>query len=211
MLYELEYNIFRKIIIKDLLFDFISYYEKQFIIKPSNIRQQLIDDRIGLMFGSQFCILKVDNEIGFDEARKVFVKKINESDTFSVSSTFHEAESLYYTMNELSLKKQLVKILKNKNEDIFLDNIQYKTKFNYNFLDSFDIDKPCIIDDNIDSPCNSEQNFEEVSYVMRARLADRKEKRTLSYNLDYKKCKKLFGDIIKDIKLEEAEDLLNDI
>src|SRR5690606_23025812 len=59
LLYELEYGIFRKIIIKPILEDFIRFYESQFQNKP-NVAQELIDERVALVFGAKFCLLKTE-------------------------------------------------------------------------------------------------------------------------------------------------------
>jgi len=210
LLYELEYSIFRKIIIKDILEGYIQFYESQYNSKPV-VKQEIIDERIALLYCSRFCLIKVDHEIGFDEARDLFAKSIDADNNFSAGATFHHGNPSYYTMNEISLKKQLIKILKIKNEDLFLEKPKYKFVDTKNFLDKFEFNKPYIYDDNLDEPYNDVEIFTTINREMSNRLLDIRERGIVHFNLDYNKCKKALEQINKEIQNEESEDLLADI
>jgi len=210
LLYELEYSIFRKIIIKDILENYIHFYENQYILKP-DVKQEIIDERIALLYGSKFCFLKVESEIGFDKARDLFSNSIDGDDNFSTGATFHHTSPPYYTMNENSLKKQLIKILKIKNEDLFLEKPNYNTVDRETFLEKFEFNKPYICDDNLGEPYNDIEIFATINHQMANRLRDRREKGIMHFNLDYNKCKKVLAQINKEIQNEESEDLLGDI
>lgn len=210
LLYELEYGIFRKIIIKSIIEDFISYYESQYKVKPE-IAQDILDERIALLYGSKFCILKVEKEIGFEKARELFAKTVNGDETFSAGATFHHSDPPYYTMNEISLRKQLIKILKIKNEDLFIEKPGYQLADKETFLNKFDFDTPYVINDNLSEPYNDVEVFTFINKEMASRLRERRERGIMDFNLDYKKCKKALEQINKDIKNEESHDLLADI
>jgi hypothetical protein len=210
LLYELEYKIFRKVIIKTLLEDFINFYEIQFVNKP-DIEQAIIDERISLTYGSTFCLLKVKEDIGFDKAREAFATKIGKDETFSTGATCHHSNPPYYTMNEISLKKHLIKILRIKNEDLFLDKPQYQTIDKDTFLDNFEFDIPYIIDDRLDQPYNNVDVFTTINREIASRHRERRERGNINFNLDYNKCKKQLELINKDILNEESQDLLADI
>ncbi len=210
LLYELENRIFRKVIIKTLLEDFINFYEMQFINKP-DIEQAIIDERISLTYGSTFCFLKVKKDIGFDKAREAFANKVGKDESFSTGATCHHSKPLYYTMNEISLKKHLIKILRIKNEDLFLDKPEYQTIDKDKFLDNFEFDIPYIIDDRLDQPYNNVDVFTTINREIASRHRERRERGNINFNLDYNKCKKQLELINKDILNEESQDLLADI
>jgi hypothetical protein len=211
LLYELEYKIFRKIIIKSILENFVNYYESQFQTKP-NLSQDLIDERIALVFASRFCILKTEDEIGFDKARENFAKAMKvDADGFRSGVTFHHSTPCYYTMSELSLNKQILKILRLKNEDLFIEKISTHKRLMEKHLKEFDFNVTYLIDDNLEKPYNKPEIFESVNGVLRDRLTELREMKQLDYNLDYNKCKTQLEAINKEIKLESNEDLLSNI
>lgn len=210
LLYELEPRIFRKIIIKNLLEDFVSFYENQYPLKP-DVSSEILDERIALMYGAKFCFLKVENEIGFDKAQEIFANKIGKDENFNTGATFHHTTPPYYTMNEISLKKQLIKILRIKNEDLFQDKSKFQSQDIEDVLSKFEFDKAYVFDDNLNEPYNDKHCFLSLNREMASRLTERQERNVINFNLDYKKCKKLLESINKEIILEESEDLLADI
>lgn len=211
LLYELEYKIFRKIIIKSILEDFVNYYESQFQTKP-NLSQDLIDERIALVFASRFCILKTEEEIGFDKATESFANAIKvDADGFRSGATFHHSTSSYYTMNEHSLNKQILKILRLKNEDLFIEKSSKRQRLLEEHLIEFEFNIPYLIDDNPEKPYNKPEIFESVNGELRNRLRELRERKQLDYNLDYNKCKVQLEAINKELKLEANEDLLSNI
>ncbi len=211
LLYELEYKIFRKVIIKTILEDFINFYESQFIDKP-DVSQELIDERIALVFVSRFCILKTKTEIGFDKARVKFAEAINEdSESFRTGATFHHSTPNYYTLNELSLNKQILKILRLKKVDLFIENISKGNRIIEDQLKDFKFNEAYIVDDNLDKPYNKPETFENVNGELKNRLKELRERNQLNYNLDYKKSQAQLKAINKEIQLESEEDLLANI
>jgi len=211
LLYELEYGIFRKIIIKPILEDFIRFYESQFQNKPG-VDQELIDERIALVFGAKFCLLKTETKIGFDKAREAFAKNIGaDVDTFKAGATFHHSTPSYYTMNELSLQKQIIKILRLKNENLFIETKSKNGRIIDEQLENFEFNVPYVIDDNLEQPYNKPELFTSVNNEISRRLKDIREHDKLSYNLEYKKCKAELKSIEKEIKNENAFDLLSNI
>ncbi|PDS25047.1 NACHT domain-containing protein [Flavobacterium branchiophilum] len=210
LLYELEPRIFRKIIIKKILEDYVSFYENQYPIKPE-VSNEILDERIGLMYGAKFCMLKVENEIGFDKAQEIFANKIGKDENFNTGATFHHTQPPYYTMNEISLKKQLIKILRIKNEDLFQDKPKFQSQDIEVVLSKFEFDKPYVFDDNLNEPYNDKHCFSSLNREMASRLREMQERNIINFNLDYKKCKKLLEAINKEIISEESEDLLADI
>ncbi len=211
LLYELEYGIFRKIIIKPILEDFIKFYECQFETKPK-ISQELINERVALVFGSKFCLLKTKTEIGFEKAREAFAEKIGaDVDNFRAGATFHHSQPPYYTMNELTLSKQLIKILRLKNEDLFIETNSKRGRIIDEHLSVFEYDTPYVIDDDVNQPYNQPEIFESLNNEINSRLRDFREKGNLSYNLDYKKCKLKLKEIEQEILKEESLDLFSNI
>lgn len=212
LLYELEYKIFRKIIIRAILEDFVSFYESQFQTKPESISQELIDERIALVFAARFCILKTENDIGFDKARESFAKAIGtDLNGFRSGATFHHSTPCYYTMNELSLNKQILKILRLKNENLFIEDVSKRHRISNEQLDEFDFNTAYLLDDNINAPYNKPELFEGINGELKNRLIELREIKQLSFNLDYNKCKKELEAIQKELNLESKEDLLSNI
>jgi hypothetical protein len=206
LLYELEPKIFRKIIIKPILEDFISFYSSQFLEKL-DIPVKLINERVGLCFSSEFCILNPDKEIGFDKARGIFAKTISADDSFITGATFHHGEE-YYTMSETSLKKQIIKILRLKSQNLFIEEKPSVGSIR-SIISEFELNKPYIINDNLKEVFNKKENFMMVNGEMSSRIMDRRDK--LTFNLDFKKCKKSLDLINKEILNDDSQNLLDDI
>jgi hypothetical protein len=178
LLYELEYRIFRKIIIKPILKDFIAFYESQFKNKP-DVPQELIDERIALVFGARFCLLKTETEIGFDKAREAFAQKIGaDLDTFKAGATFHHSTPSFYSMNELTLQKQIIKILRLKNENLFIEKKNKNGRIIDDQLENFDYNIAYVIDDNLEQPYNKPELFNSINNEINRRLRDIRERQT---------------------------------
>lgn len=212
LLYELEPRIFRKIIIKKLLEDYIDFYDNQYPVKP-DIPKEILQERISLMFGAKFCLVKVAEEIGFDKAIEMFTNKIGKDENINTGAAFTHSEGLYsyYTLNEISLKKHLIKILQIKNEDLFQDKLTYKIEQFETVLNKFEFNIPYVFDDNINEPYNNLEVFTALNREIATKIKERQESRIVNYNLDYDKCKKLLESINREILNEENDDLLADI
>lgn len=208
LLYELEYKLFRKIIVKPILEEFIQFYESTFKDK-GELDKSLIDERISLMFASKFCFIRVSKDIGFDNAKAIFKKSISQENDFAVSSLrTNSAEYTYYTMNELSLKKQLIKILKNKNEDLFSNELS--SGRNRAIIGRFQIDKAYIVNDNLIEEFNLPENFGSFNELMRDKHKERFDNEETFY-LDYQKCKSQLNKINIEIISEDSQELLLEI
>ncbi len=211
LLYELEYKIFRKIIIKNILTDFVEFYESQFHNKPK-VNQELLNERIALVFGARFCILKTESDIGFEAAHERFASKLGlDRDSFRSGATFHHSTPCYYTMNELSLQKQIIKILRIKNEDLFLETKSKNVRLLEDQLEKFDFNLPYLLDDNLEQPYNSPDVFAAVNGEIERRLKEFRERGRMTYNLDYKKCKIQLKSIENEIQRDSELDLFANI
>lgn len=208
LLYELEYRVFKKVIIKQVIEDYINFYESQYTIRPA-IDKSAIDLRIALMFGSKFCFIKVEEEeLNFEQARRIFSELVGADESFSIGATFHYTETSHYSLNEISLKKELVKILKIKNEDLFLDDPKYPIIDTEDYVEHFIYKKPYIFDDNLEEPYNDVKIFTTINQLMGRLIRDRG---SMNYNLDYNKCKHRLEQINAELQKEESQDLLDGI
>ncbi len=212
LLYELEYKLFRKIIIHKIIEKFISYYESQFLKKPA-VSQELIDERIALLFGSDFCILKVKHEIGFEEARNIFTSALKKkNNALKLGATFHHSDPQYYSMNELSLDKQILKILRLKNENLFLDKQPKSDHGITKHLNAFSFGKAYVVDDDLTQPYNDVKKFSSINTAIARRLWTFSEREQVqSFSLDYQKCINELKEINEEIKKDSEIDLFSNI
>lgn len=211
LLYELDYKVFRKVIIKTILEDYVKFYKSQFVLKPK-VSQKLIDERISLVYGTKFCLLKVKSDVGFENAREAFRTTIGaDLENFRTNATLHHTKPPYYTMVELTLLKQLIKILRIKNENIFTDSGVNTSNDIRKHLNQFEFNQPYILNDDITQPYNDPKIFKTVNCEIAERLKDFRDTDSLTYNLDYNKCKKMLILIDKEIKEDETMDFLSNI
>lgn len=211
LLYDLEHKIFNKIITKTIIKDFIKFYKSQFKIKPE-ISQELINERVALVFGSKFCLIKTKTQISYEEAREIFASKIGvDVNNFRVGATFHQSEPPYCILNEQTLLKQIIKILRLKNEDLFFETNSKQSSIIDEHLKIFKFDTPYVIDDDINQPYNEPKIFERINNKLKFRLRDFREKGNITYNLDYKKCNIKLKQIEKEISKEDSIDLFSNI
>jgi len=214
LLFELEPKVFRKKITKNILESFITFYESQFQNKPK-INQKIIDERIGLSFAAKFCILKIQNDIDsfeinvFDNARSIFAKAINGNDNFNAGITLTHSRPAYYFMNEYTFIKQIIIMLKEKNENIFFDKIQNQRNEITTLVRKLQDNIPYVIDDDCTALYNKENVFQSISYHMNSRL--QKSFTKLNYSLDYAKCSKYLKIIELEINDDESMSFLINI
>jgi len=207
LMYELEPKIFRKKIVKPVLEAFTSFYDSQFKEK-NDLLQELIDERIALMFGTKFCFIKSKREFGFENARKLFIEAVGADENYKVGTTFHHSSPPYFSMNEASFIKQLLKIFRMKNLDLFLPKNTSTDGIDGHIRDlKFEI--PYIIDDDLTRPFNNPKNFPRYNVSMNDRLRERD--MNFDYNLDYQKSKIQLELIKKEILVDESENLFANI
>jgi hypothetical protein len=202
LLYELEPKIFRKKITKKVLEDFIAYHDKCFPDR-GKINAMLIEERIACTFKSTFCIIKVEEEIGFQRAKEIFLACHRSDEKIGIGATYHHGSIKYYTMSENSFVRQVIRILALKGENIFMEP---KDFYWNNHLEGYETNKAYIIDDDISQVYNQSEKFEGVTDLLKDRLLDRNDRRV--YLLDYKKCVKQLAEINEEIEADSSQDLL---
>jgi len=199
-LYEVEYKVFRKIIIKDILENFINYCDNSYK-NIKGIDKSLIRDRqsisYGISYGLYFTTEKRDVE--FEEIEKIFQGLLINLDRRVISKSYNGLGYLFQIFDS-NYQHELIDLLGTKNETIFklkkLDTQDQIKKISNHLTENTAI----CLDENPLNEINSIKNFELFNNIL---LKERINKKSSNMQLlDYEKCKKL----LKKIELEDAFD-----
>lgn len=201
-LYELEYELFRKIVILDLVTSFIEYCDSSFSKYENRVKKSLIRERQAINYGVSFGIFSCDEDVDFDEAEDIFKKHITDFNYRTISKTHMESKTFFRFFGS-NYNQEIINILGKKSEPIFLD---------LSDLTSEEIDleiiseTPLILNDNPENIVNKVELFEKVNKLV---MSYRYKSRTSSelYLLDYNKCLKLKATIEKEIKSKKNDSL----
>jgi hypothetical protein len=204
-LYELEYEIFRKNIILELISDFITYCENSYT-EFTGLKKSLIRERQAINYGVSFGIFKCHNKLDFPEAEDKFKEYISDFNYRTITRTHENDDQCVYRFFGTNFNQEIINILGKKSEPLFMDS---KTFAREDVDMSLVSESPLILDENLKSFGNTAENFEKInqmvlSYRYRSRTAAR------LYLLDYNKCVKLKKVIQKEIE-SKKNDLLEGI
>lgn len=171
----------------------------------------MIDERIALSFAAPCCLIITEKDLGFEKARSIFIQKLGASeDNCNIGTTLRHSQPMYYFMQEVSFRKQLIKILRLRNEDLFINAPIPTGRRFLNDLELFNLDEPYVFNDDVNQPYNHPDVFATINSEIHWRqISDREE--NLGYNLDYRKCKTQLIAIKKEILKSQEQDIFKGI
>lgn len=201
-LYELEPELFRRIVVLDLVSHFIEYCDKSFDKYNNGVKKTLIRERQAINYGVSFGIFCCEDKIDFREAEDIFKKHITDFNyrTITRSQTDSKAVFRFFGSN---FNQEIINILGKKSEPLFLETNRFPRE-------EIDLDiiseTPLVLDEKPDNIANQPELFEKVNkLVMSYRYRSRSTANL--YLLDYNKCLKLKATIEKEIKAKKNDTL----
>ena len=204
-LYELEYNIFRKIILRDILLKYITYCDSTYD-NYKGYKKTQIRVRQAISFITSFAILYSKEDIGFQEAIDKLHKKFPDFNEKLTNKT-HANNCCIFKFYGIDFIFHLINIIGKKNESLFI-------KYERDKLSEYHIDElgqePLTLDCDCNTLLNKGKNFDKTNSMI---LSDLRRDRHFGslYLFDYEKCKKLLQKIEKDIAKEGTNDILDGI
>lgn len=208
-LYEVEYKAFRKLIIKDIIKNFIQYCDKSYL-EINGIKKSVIRERQAISFGISYGFYcGTTKELEFRDIENKFKGKIKAPVRRMMSRTFNK-ESHLYQIFASTYHQEIINILGTKNEPIFNLKELNKIRIHEEVLNTFPKDTPICLDEDPSNQVNSKKNFQMFNDIV---LSERLSRRTNDYLylLDYDKCKKLLNKIGKEETFDERKDILDGI
>lgn len=208
-LYEVEYKAFRKLIIKDIIKNFIQYCDKSYL-DINGIKKSVIRERQAISFGISYGFYcGTTKELEFRDIENKFKGKIKAPVRRMMSRTFNKEGHLYQIFAS-TYHQEMINILGTKNEPIFNLKELNKIRIHEEVLNTFPKDTPICLDEDPSNQVNSKKNFQMFNDIV---LSERLSRRTNDYLylLDYDKCKKLLNKIEKEETFDERKDILDGI
>lgn len=201
-LYELEYEIFRKTIILQLLNDFIDYCDTTYQ-DFKGLKKSLIRERQAINYGVSFGIFQCDKSLDFEGAEERFTEHLTDFNFRLITRSHAENDKCVYRFFGTNFNQEIINILGKKSEPLFRD----VAKFSKDEIDmSLVSDTPLVLDENPQNRANTSENFEKLNQMV---LGYRYRSRTAAklYLLDYNKCIKLKKTILKEIENKKNDTL----
>lgn len=205
LIHEIEPKLFRKVVLYPLLKTYIKHYEESYL-DSIGIPAYLLEERKSETFGITSCIIKGNEDIGFPNARTLFKNALGLNvENFFSSGTQLVSENIYI----LSIKHfnfQIIKILRNKMEDLF-KKLTHKVTREYPYINKLPYNIAFIINDDKTSLLNKPDIFSEVNSLLINQLEQSNQK----IILDYSKVKAIYEQLEKEIIKDISDDELNNI
>lgn len=201
-LYELEYELFRKIVILDLVANFIQYCDNSFEKYNNGIKKSLIRERQAINYGVSFGIFCCDENVDFPKAEDIFKQHITDFNYRTITKSHLENKAVFRFFGS-NFNQEIINILGKKSEPLFLEPKGIpREEIDLEIIS----ETPLILDDNPDNIANQSDLFEKVNkLVMSYRYRSRTSAKL--YLLDYNKCVKLKATIEKEIKAKKNDTL----
>lgn len=201
-LYELEPELFRRIVILDLVTNFIEYCDKSFDKYNNGVKKNLIRERQAINYGVSFGIFCCEERIDFDEAEDIFKKYITDFNYRTISKSHVDNKAVFRFFGS-NFNQEIINILGKKSEPLFLET----NKFPREEI-ALDIisETPLVLDEKPDNIANQPELFEKVNKLV---ISYRYRSRSTAnlYLLDYNKCLRLKATIEKEIKAKKNDTL----
>lgn len=201
-LYELEPELFRRIVVLNLVSNFIDYCDKSFDKYNNGVKKALIRERQAINYGVSFGIFCCDERIDFEDAEEIFKEHISDFNYRTITRSNLENKVVFRFFGA-NFNQEIINILGKKSEPLFLEPKGLdKEKIDLSIIS----ETPLILDDNPDNIANQLDLFEKVNkIVMSYRYSSRTSAKL--YLLDYNKCIKLKETIEKEIKAKKNDAL----
>lgn len=199
-LYELEPELFRRIVVLSLVSNFIEYCDKSFDKYNNGIKKVLIRERQAINYGISFGIFCCNERINFEEAEEIFSKN-NLDFNYRTITRSNFDDKIIFRFFGSNFNQEIINILGKKSEPLFLEPKFFPTEE----IDlSIIPETPLILDDNPDNIANQLDLFEKVNkIVMSYRFSSSSTSKL--YLLDYNKCVKLKTTIENEIKAKSND------
>lgn len=208
-LYEVEYKAFRKLIIKDIIKNFIQYCDKSYL-DIKGIKKSVVRERQAISFGISYGFYCCSyHGFEFMEIENKFRDKIKAPVRRMMSRSFKKEGQLFQIFGS-TYQQEIINILGAKSEPIFNLKELNKIRIHDEILSTFPKDTPICLDEDPSNQVNSKKNFQMFNDIV---LSERISRRTNDYLylLDYDKCKKLLTKIEKEENYDERKDILEGI
>ncbi|PKK37358.1 hypothetical protein BWI96_05640 [Siphonobacter sp. SORGH_AS_0500] len=204
---DLDFKTFRKIILKQLLIDFVNFYESSYkdYLNNKNYPQQQIVLRKSLHYGVDVSFIMIKNLKKIDEKSYLALEKIIK-DTLPndpIESIVLSKGYGYFLKD--SFKRKLINLFINRNypaiKEIYLKPIENEIQINLPY-ENFIIP----LDDKIESPLNNLKHFNSVNKILQSLLFIGPSTRK-SYVIDYSNAIREIDSIDKAEKNDTVFDL----
>lgn len=207
LFFELDYKTFRKIIIKNLLQDYIKYYKKSYL-KIKGINRELINERKAKTFEVDAMIISNNSS----RTREIFTN-IKNLDKFTKELKWKSKRPMIFALDNTmvvasySFKRRLIELMANK--DLSFISTKYDRQLAETILLNINNDDIWHINDKPSSIVNQRANFKRIndllSYIVQ--LGGENDIVVIDYNLAVKES----NQIKLDIKEESKADSFNDL
>lgn len=195
-LYEMENNFFRKVILLDILSNFVHYCDTTYSNYIGFSKNQ-IRIRQAISYLINFGVYYSKKDIEFKEAEDIFRSKFPDFKITTINGSFGETSYLF-KFYHFNYKFYVLNIIGKKNENLFIKLALKRPISNtYEFLGS----EPQILDSKSDSVLNKKENHLKTNALILSNLLRDRHYRSI-YLLDYEKSKKSLQKISK----EKAQD-----
>ena len=191
--YDIDNYGFNKNITLTICEKYIEFYNEKYVL-INDIPQNLIDARIGLLFGKKVALLKTQPSDDNDPFKGIVERFRKEFDKNSRNFTYYSGSN-YFIANADSPLSKILPLLKNRRNDLFSS---YKES--YNTLDCIDSDVICIID--IASGSKNIDNYKTINFYLGHNHGN-----TIFF-LDLERCKQEVRQIKQTIAQYEKDDLI---
>lgn len=203
-IYELEYKLFRKVIIKDIINRYILYCDNSYI-ELDSIPVKLKRQRQSLTFGVSYglyCTKKMDEE--FQTITNLFPTEFSLG---TRSITRHHAKTRYfYILFGSSYDTEIINLLRRQNEPIFSKQVLKNIRPDQ--LSEFIPENvPIICDDVRGNFVNDKTYFQKVNELLSSQRYTRNQSKELSF-LDYEKCKRFLVKIDREEQIDNNDNPL---
>lgn len=201
--YELEPKLFRKVILYPLLKEFVHHIENSYS-NCSKIKNADLHLRRARTFGILFGIVVFDEMMSFDDAEELF-KKAVDIENNEISSMTRLSENIF-VISSRNFKIEILDILAYKRENLFDESWSVVNSFKN--IKKLEKNVAHIVDENPDSPLNSEKTFKETTNLIKRHSVTHRHTNVV---LNFEKAKAMIKLLEKEIVLDESDEDLRDI
>lgn len=208
-LYEVEYKVFRKTIIKDILKSFISYCDNSYQ-EIKGINKSVVRERQAISYNITYGAYNTTSrKIGFEEVEEKFIGKITSLENRIFSRTNYN-KLFIYQIYEPAYEIEVIDLLGIKEEPIFSSKIFKDHPAVEKNIEALPLDMPIYLNDEQQNLINSKKYFQSINDAIISQRFHRRYVPNL-YILDYDKCKKLLSKIELEETFDERKDNLEGI
>lgn len=209
LIQELDNKTFRKVILLKILQDYVQYYDNSYGEFEQN---QQVHLRKCLSYGVKMCFMRVEEEIGHNEARDIVKKEFPVLKDENFFSTLM-LDTLFFRLSSFNFNRELLELLYGNIKYLLDEKIRYKTSREEKEIELCrQMNKPELVDDNKVNHLNSEENFEATTiWFMDALRRRRRFGGNRLFALDIEKSRNEIELIKEEIKKDNELNILEGI